>query len=141
MPSPYIYNILKFYNNVLFLTLTSNAFPVPLLLIIGNTVFFIGTPFKQIFYKKLFNVSWRFGINLSNLFLFFIFHLIISFDSSNAPIACELFWIIGFILRLENPVVLVDKVWKYDGFCRKKLYPRNVLYKQLRIAITITHHC
>ena len=40
---PYIYNIFKVCNNILFLIVARNAFLAPLLLIPDKTVFFIGT--------------------------------------------------------------------------------------------------
>ena len=40
-----IFNILNVYNNILLKVLIRNAFPAPLLLVCGNKLFFIGTPF------------------------------------------------------------------------------------------------
>ena len=42
---PYIYNILMVCNNILFSVLNSDGFPGSLLLIYGNTMFFIGITF------------------------------------------------------------------------------------------------
>ena len=40
LQGPYIYNIFMVCNNILFSILTRNTFPAPLLVILGNTVFF-----------------------------------------------------------------------------------------------------
>ena len=45
LKKPYIYNNFIFRKNILFLILSKNAFSTPLLLVSGNTLFFVSPKF------------------------------------------------------------------------------------------------
>ena len=131
---PYIYNILKVCNNILFLLLMRNPLPPLLLPFPGNTVFFIGTQLWEMFFEGLnyrnasifsclsfstLNINWKFGINFCS---FSLFHSFNDFGTSG------LFWTKWFVLPARDPVVLDHKMWFFitkKWFLKKKLCPWN----------------